>query len=276
MSAFLTCFDNRSIVYNTFGEQLVGPSVDIQWFGLSADLSYYSFFNLILMVLFILIGYWKSEWKLLSFKRLTILLWQLSITLVAFSVTISGLTRLTLFWATFHSISEFVMLYAIIFNLKKRINKKITIGYFAIGGIYFFLELILALVAPLDASYFIVAGMGAPVDFTTFTGWIVMFRFGKIKFFPMLAFLLHIVYIIMLFMNCFVVPWGRIVGLGLNTMAIFFASMPVNNNSWRFIEFIHNQKKAKKQKKLPTQMNKPAEDSEKEDSPEDTEDMSDW
>jgi hypothetical protein len=90
----------------------------------------------------------------------------------------------------------------------------------------------------MSAAFFVVAFMGAPVDFSTFFGWICMFVKKKVRLAPMIAFSFHIIYIILVFLNCLFPPWGRIAGLGLNTVAIFFASFPVNQNSWRFSEFI--------------------------------------
>jgi len=81
--------------------------------------------------------------------------------------------------------------------------------------------------------------MGAPVDFATFIGWIIMYAKKKIRVAPVIAFSFHIAYILLVFFNCVYPPWGRIAGLALNTLAIFFASMPANVNSWRFSEFIN-------------------------------------
>jgi len=195
----------------------------------------------------------------LSFKRFMLMVWQTSVLLVAISVTVTGITRITMFWAVLHSSSEFVMIYSIILT-EKKVTKPFTIGFFVIGGIYFLIDLILAMVAPLEKAYTIVAGMGGPIDIIVFIGWIILFHRKKIKIAPMITFLLHTVYIALLFMNCFVIPWGRVSGLLINTLAVFFAAMPANKGSWRFVEFTHNFLKDDEElAKAPTQLNKPVE-----------------
>jgi len=119
---------------------------------------------------------------------------------------------------------------------------KITfyVCFFFIGAVYFLIDLMLAMtLSDMSAAFFVVAFMGAPVDFATFIGWIFMFSKKKIRVSPVIAFSFHIIYILLVFFNCVFPPWGRIAGLGLNTLAIFFGSMPANVNSWRFSEFIN-------------------------------------
>jgi len=237
---FAECWNDRTVVQNDFGDQLIGPAVDVQWFGLNPALSWYSFFNLIFMIFFILLGQWKRESHHLTMKNFSILIWQVSVLVVAISVTITGLTRLTLFWATAHSASEFVMIYSIIFTIRQKPLNRTFSTFFLTGAIiYFMTQLLLAMLIPLETAYWIVVGMGAPIDTTAAISWIVCWRYGKVKFSPIVAFSLHMLYITLLFFNCFFVPWGRVPGLALNTFAIFFASMPADKHSWRFMEFFH-------------------------------------
>lgn len=272
-ASYLKCFNSREVESTNFGDRLVGDGVDVYWFEESPGLAYYSFVNLVLMLFLLLLGFWKRESVELSFKRFMLMVWQTSVLLVAISVTIAGITRLTLFWAVLHSCSEFVMIYSIILT-EKKVSKAFTIAFFVIGGLYFLTDMILALASPLQSAYSIVAGMGAPIDATTFIGWIVLYHRKRVKIAPMLAFLLHSVYIVLLFMNCFIKPWGRVSGLIINTVALFFASMPANRNSWRFVEFMHTCLKDDSQlAKSPTQMNKPAESTPEDSEEERTEEM---
>jgi len=240
MSSFSECFNERYVLDTVFGPQLFGEAVDVKWFGDSPGLSYYSLLNLILMHFFFLMGLWKTESSLMNFRRLSLLLWQFSIILVATCVTITGLTRITFFWAVLHSLSEWFMIFSMIkLYVRPKAQTTFQVCFFFFGGIYFLIDLLLALtLTDMSAAFFVVAFMGAPVDFSTFIGWIFMFVKKKVRCFPMIAFSFHIVYILLVFFNCLFPPWGRIAGLGLNTMAIFFASMPANQNSWRFSEFI--------------------------------------
>jgi len=204
---------------------------------------------------------------------MTLLIWQTSVLLVATSVTITGITKLTLFWAVLHSCSEFVMIYSIILT-EKRVSKAFTTVFLVAGALYFLVDMALALSSPIDSAYFIVAGMGAPVDASTFIGWIILYHRKKIRVAPMITFLFHSFYIVLLFMNCFLKPWGRVSGLVINTIAMFFASMPANRGSWRFVEFMHTCLSDDSQlAKGPTQMNKPAESTPGDSEEEKTEEM---
>jgi len=258
-SSYLKCFKSRHLETTNFGDRLVGDGVDVFWFEESPALAYYSFVNLVLMLFLLLLGFWKRESMNLSFKRFMLMAWQTSVLLVATSVTVTGITRITMFWAVLHSCSEFVMIYSIILT-EKKVTKPFTIGFFVFGGIYFLIDLTLALALPLGEAYSIVAGMGGPIDIAVFIGWIILYHRKKIRIAPMLTFLLHTVYIALLFMNCFVIPWGRVSGLLINTVAVFFAAMPANKGSWRFVEFTQNLLKDDAElTKAPTQMNKPVE-----------------
>jgi len=240
MSSFDSCFNQRFVLDTVFGQQLFGEAVDVKWIGDSSWLSYYSLVNLFLMFFFLFLGFYKAESVSLTFKRLSLLLWQISIAMVALSVTITGLTRWTFFWATLHSLTEFFMLFAMIkTSIKIPSRSTFNLCFFFFVGIYYMIDLILALSLDMDSAYFVVAFMGAPVDFSTFFGWVVMFFQKKIRIFPAFAFSFHIIYIILVFFNCFFPPWGRIAGLALNTLAIFFASLPANEDSWRFADLIH-------------------------------------
>jgi len=241
MSSFQECFDQRYVIDTVFGPQLFGEAVDVKWFGESPGLSYYSLLNLILMHIFFLIGLWKTESQLMNFRRLSLIFWQFSIILVATCVTITGLTRFTFFWAVLHSLSEWFMIFSMVkLYLKPNIKTTFYVCFFFFGGVYFLIDLMLAMtLSDMSAAFFVVAFMGAPIDFATFFGWIFMFVKKKVRMSPAIAFSFHIVYILLVFFNCVFPPWGRIAGLGLNTLAIFFASMPANVNSWRFSEFIN-------------------------------------
>jgi hypothetical protein len=237
-ASFQSCFNNRYVLDTVFGQQLFGESVDVKWIGDSEALSYYTIVNLVLMVILLLIGFCKEESVFMNSKRLSILLWQVSIVLVAISVTITGLTRWTFVWAVLHSASEWTMLFCMI-RVKPSIRREFNVCFIFVGCIYMLIDLTLAMTAPMDIAYYVVAFMGAPVDFSTWFGWIGQFVQKKIRFAPMVAFSFHIVYIILVFINCAFPPWGRIAGLALNTAAIFFGSLPAHNDSWRFSEFIH-------------------------------------
>jgi hypothetical protein len=239
MSSFYKCFSERLVENTIYGERIIGFVIDVEWYIDTPALAYYTFFNIILMVIFLVIGFWKTEFNRMDFKRFSIILWQLSILFVAFSVTVTGLTRLTLFWASAHSFSEYIMTFAILRSVKRNLPKAVKYGYIIFGVLYFFAEALLAEVPPIDYSYSFVAYMGAPIDFTACGMWFVAYYKNQVKFWPFFAFTFHIIYIFMLFLNCFLVPWGRIIGLGLNTLAIFFASMPATRNSWRFVELLH-------------------------------------
>jgi len=275
-SSYVQCFNTRAIEPSNFGDRLIGDGVDVFWFEDSPALAYYSFINLVLMLFLLLLGFWKRESLQFSFKRLMLMIWQTSVLLVATSVTITGITRLTLFWAVLHSCSEFVMIYSIILT-EKKVSKAFTIVFLVAGALYFLVDMVLALSSSLDTAYTVVAGMGAPVDASTFIGWIILYHRKKIRVAPMLAFLFHSFYIVLLFVNCFVKPWGRISGLIINTIAMFFASMPANRGSWRFVEFMHTCLKEDSQlAKGPTQMNKPAESTPEDSEEERTEEMPDF
>jgi len=279
-SSYAQCFAARRIEDTNFGQRLVGDGVDVHWFEDSPGLAYYSMINLALMVLFLLLGFWKSESVQLTFKRLCLIVWQMTVLLVAITVTIAGITRITLFWAVLHSCSEFVMIYSVILT-ERKLKRRFTIGFFVFGLMYFLVDMIIALAAPLGSSYSIVAGMGAPIDLSIFIGWIVLYHRKKVRIGPMIAFLLHTIYIIFLFANCFLKPYGRVSGLLINTIAIFFASMPCNKNSWRFVEFMHNclkedEEVIQKPPKSPTQMRKPVEDTNEYSEEEKTEEMPEW
>jgi len=235
---YAQCWNARTVIDTVFGQQLIGPAVDVQWLGADPALSWYTFFNLAFMLFFILLGQWKKESSRLNMKNFSILTWQVSVLMVAMSVTITGLTRLTLFWATLHSASEFQMIYAIMFTIRQKPLNRTFSTFFLTGAIiYFMTQLLLAMLIPLGDAYWIVIGMGAPIDTSAGIAWFICYRSGKVKFSPMIAFSLHILYIVLLFFNCFMVPWGRVPGLALNTFAIFFASMPADRHSWRFVEF---------------------------------------
>jgi len=239
--SFSECFAQRFVVETAFGERLFGEAVDVQWFGSSRGLSYYSLINLFLMFFFMIVGLFRSECVLPTFKRVSLGVWQVSIFMVAVSVTITGITRWTLFWAVVHSLSESFM----IFTMSKaewRISRRRTFAwcFWLFIGIWFLIDLTLALALDMDSSHFVVAFMGAPIDFTTFGFWTYTYFKGKVRIFPVLAFFFHIVYIILVFLNCAFPPWGRILGLALNTLAVFFGSLPANQTSWRFSEVINH------------------------------------
>jgi len=173
--------------------------------------------------------------------------------MVALAVTTTGLTRWTFFWATTHSLSEWFMIFGMVkIYIKINSRKTFNLIFFLFVGIYYLIDLILSMTLDIDTSSFIVAFMGAPIDFSAFVGWVIMYFKKKIRLFPMLAFSFHIIYIILVFINCLFPPWGRIAGLALNTLAILFASFPANESSWRFSEFITQMIEADKEFKQMT------------------------
>jgi len=236
-SSFITCFNNRSIVVSVFGEQLIGPAVDIPWFDYDTALSYYTFFNLLVMLVSILFGFWKREATRFNPLKISVFIWKTSILLVAISVAITGLTRMTFFFATLHNMSEFLMAYTVLMTMRPKSTKKIKGIYLTITISWSILELSLALGLPIADSYLAVATLGFAADVTNMVGWIIVFHYHKVKAFPLVAVVLHTSYVFFLLGNCLFVPWGRVLGLLLNTVAVFVASLPIVENSWIFDEF---------------------------------------
>jgi len=96
----------------------------------------------------------------------------------------------------------------------------------AFASIYLLTELILMLsINLLDATTVVVA-MGLLLDTSTMTGWYISWRRHKIRIFPALAFTCHFLYVVLFLLNCFFIPWGRVLGLVLNSAAIGLAALP--------------------------------------------------
>jgi hypothetical protein len=131
------------------------------------------------------------------------------------------------------------MLYSF-FHYENRVPRRFKRTLLIIGCLYFLADMCVGIFSPMKSAYTLIAAIGGPCDLITYIGWIILYKRKKVKLAPVIAFSSHMVYIVFVFTNCFFAPYGRIAGLGLNTVAIFFASMPVNNNSWRFVEFMHN------------------------------------
>jgi len=94
------------------------------------------------------------------------------------------------------------------------------------------------MVLTLDIGFLIIVIIGSLVDLATSIFWLICVIKHKIKVWPFLAFFCHFLYVIFVYINCAFAPYGRILGLVLNTAAVGLASLPTGL-SW---DKFHNQK----------------------------------
>lgn len=76
-------------------------------------------------------------------------------------------------------------------------------------------------------GYYTLVAMGIWCDVSCLITVAIGMYKKKLVWWISIAFVAHFVYIIFFFVNCVMAPWGRILGLALNVVAIALSSIPI-------------------------------------------------
>jgi len=224
MGDFFHCLADKGLNSTIFGEKLAGEGINVEWISSTTALGYYTLLCLLVMVVTLVGGEWKWQDSKKSHVRKALGLWQVSILVFAMITVVTGTTRFSIVLGVLHNAAEVYSCWALA-NSVFSIQRKWSITWAVIAAVWLVIELVGGVASPLLQGFYFLAVMGAFIDFTTWIFWILGAARKKISPFPAIAFSFHIVYLMFLFFNCFFRPWGRIIGLGLNTLAVAFASL---------------------------------------------------
>ena len=224
--SFVDCIANKAVEDSVWGERLANQ---VQWFGETTFLAYYTVLSVIFTILFIIWGFWRENVRDMSKIRIALLLWKLSILFFLFGAVVCGVTKFALALGILHNGCEFYMMFCILELLipemmKSKIKRNII---YAIGAAYFGLEFFLGLSLPLVTGYEVLLVMGVICDIVCYLLWILAYVKKKTEYWPMISFTFHVLYIVFYAANCAFAPWGRVIGIILNVAAVAFASVPI-------------------------------------------------
>jgi len=231
MGYFNCLFHDLHIVNDPiFGQTVEGASIDVGWLTMSTALAYYTIGSFLWMFIFLVIGFWHESLSALNRLRLSLLFWRWGIVCFAFVAMTSGITRFTIVLGVTHNVTEVNQSIALMEDMwpeRFKDRRLVRILVHAAACFYLGVEFFCSLSFSLDVGYSILIVMGLLCDITCYALWITFFHFNKPKgIFPLLAFSVHALYIVFFFSNCAWEPWGRVVGLGFNAIAVSLSCVP--------------------------------------------------